>query len=48
MLVLFLRLKRLTKKEGIHEKTKYKMPIQDRCCNFKLLEQKCFQYNHKK
>lgn len=28
--------------------TIYKMPIKDRCCNFKLLEEKCFKFNHQK
>lgn len=28
--------------------TLYKMPIKDRCCDFKLLEEKCFEFNHQK
>lgn len=28
--------------------TVYKMPIKQRCCNFKLLEEKCLEFNHKK
>lgn len=27
--------------------TIYNMPIKNRCCNFKKLEEKCFDYNHK-
>ena len=23
------------------------MPIKNRCCDFKLLEEKCFEFNHK-
>ena len=26
----------------------YQVPIKDRCCNFKLLEEKCNEFNHKK
>ena len=28
--------------------TIYEMSIKNRCCNFKLLEEKCLEFNHKK
>lgn len=28
--------------------TIYKMNIKNRCCNFKLLEEKCYEFNHQK
>lgn len=28
--------------------TIYNMPIRNRCCNFKLLEDKCYKFNHEK